>query len=48
MDFGLMFFASAAAPSIGGTYHLLTEAAQSGVFPHVQHVLETFEVSDPS
>lgn len=28
MDFGLMFFASTAAPSRGGTYGLLTEAAR--------------------
>jgi len=28
MDFGLMFFASTAAPSPGGTYGLLTEAAR--------------------
>jgi natural product biosynthesis luciferase-like monooxygenase protein len=28
MDFGLMFFSSAAAPSPGGTYRLLTEAAR--------------------
>ena len=28
MDFGLMFFSSTAAPSPGGSYHLLTEAAR--------------------